>query len=184
MRFHERKQFDVEPEVFSAVDAQQAMKFHEEWLTRHSTRPRPRFFEIDVRHQKIDPLWHIPTSDRTPFSRQLDIPAIVGFGRATSHDLTKIGRTPQRTTQFLLSHNVLKAIDYFPLEGDLVYWNGYRTIITKVFLDPEGYWQQTNLWLGLYVETVIAPRGDSKPLVNPGEAVVEERGEHFTATGL
>ena len=48
----------------------------------------------------------------------------------------------------------------------MVFWNGYRYAIINVVLPPEAYWQQTNVWLGMYVECAIVPEGDAKPLVD------------------
>jgi len=66
-------------------------------------------------------------------------------------------------------------LDYFPLRGDLIYYNGYRLMIINPVLDPSTYWLQTNVWLGMTCEAVIAPDGDARPVTNVGVTVPAEQ---------
>ena len=114
------------------------------------------------------------------FSRTLEIPAISKFEKPDWR-LTKLGIVPQRRDTFILDHLLLQEFDYFPVRGDMVFFNGYRYMITNVDLAPEGYWQQTNVWLGLACVCTIPPEGDARPLVDlsqasPGEMPVVARG--------
>lgn len=79
-----------------------------------------------------------------------------------------------RQDQFWFSNLGLQKVDWFPLKGDQIYYNGYRYFIWQVVIGPESYWQQTNVWLGLYVDAIIPPTGDAAPPVNPGEATPTE----------
>ena len=69
---------------------------------------------------------------------------------------------------------MLKEADYFPARGDFVWYNGYRNLIINVVLEPNGFWQQTNVWLGLIVETIIPVDGDARPLAEPAVAAISE----------
>ncbi len=123
--------------------------------------------EVDRSNSQIDTLWHVPLGPRTGFSREIDIPAINYFDKP-NWTLTATGLVPKRTDRFWLANNILReeCIDYFPERGDMVFWNGYRYAITDVVLPPEAYWQQTNVWLGLYVQCAIVPEGDAKPFAD------------------
>ena len=129
--------------------------------------PPPRFMEVDRHNSQIDTLWHVPLPERTGISRQIDIPAINYFEKP-QWTLTAQGLVPKRTDKFWMANSILadESIDYFPERGDMVFWNGYRYAIINVVLPPDAYWQQTNVWLGLYVECAIVPEGDAKPLVD------------------
>lgn len=174
MNFYERREFLCDPEVFKRSDTTVALKIHAEYVRRHSARPAPRFFEVNREASgQLDDLWHVPTADRTPFSRELDIPAINQFEKPDWR-LTKLGIIPQRRDRFWLAYNILAQLDYFPNRGDQVFWNGYRYLILKVVIPPESYWQQTNVWLGLTVECAVPPEGDNRPLVELGKAAQSE----------
>lgn len=163
MRYLERKDWLYDPVMFGRADAQTALKIHREATRKFSPRPPPRFFEVDRKSCRFDALWHAPLDDRTVFSRVLDIPAINKFEKPDWR-LTKIGVVPQRRDVFILDHLLLQEFDYFPVRGDLVFFNGYRYMIVNVNLAPEGYWQQTNVWLGMSCECVIPPEGDARPI--------------------
>jgi len=176
VRFIERKEFLYDPELFKREDTQTALSIQAEYVRRHSAVPLPKFFEVDRRSTKIDPRWHVPLDERTVFSRTLEIPAINTFEKPDWR-LTAMGLRPMRKDKFWLSNKILQEFDYFPERGDLVYWNGYRYTIREAVIDPSAYWQQTNVWLGMQIECVIAPDGDARPVSNPGEAVPRELSE-------
>ena len=167
MRFNYRKEWLYDPAVFKRYDTQTALLIQAEYVRKHSPIPPPRFMEVDRNNSQIDTLWHVPLTERTGISRQLDIPAINYFDKP-QWTLTAQGLVPKRNDKFWLANNILNedSIDYFPEKGDMVFWNGYRYAIINVVLPPEAYWQQTNVWLGLYVECAIVPEGDAKPLVD------------------
>lgn len=167
MRFTERKEFIADPALFRLADSQTALKIYDECVRVHTARPMPRFFEVDREGQAVDPLWHSPTGTHTLYTRELDIPALNKFIKP-DWKLTSIGVVPQRRDDFIIAHNTLEKLDYFPLRGDRVYWNGYRYMILQVVLDSESYWQQTNVWMGLRVECVVVPEGDARP--NPDQS--------------
>ena len=129
--------------------------------------------EVDRRAMKYDALWHVPLDDRTVFSRVLDVPAIVTKERPDWR-LTRVGIVPQQKHKFWLANLILEQIDYFPVRGDMVYYDGYRHIIINTVLEPNAFWQQTNVWLGMVCETVIPAEGDARPLVNLGVAAPAE----------
>jgi len=129
--------------------------------------------EVDRRSAKYDKLWHVPLDDRTVFSRILDIPSL-NTHEKTDWRLTKVGIVPQRKDKFTLSNLLLQEFDYFPVRGDMVFYNGYRYMIINVVLEPQAYWHQTNVWMGLVCECVIPPEGDARPLVNLGVAAPSE----------
>jgi hypothetical protein len=110
------------------------------------------------------------------FGRELEIPAINTFQKPDWR-LTRLGIVPQRRDNFWIANTHLQDFDYFPMRGDMVYWNGYRYIIINVVIDPQAYWHQTNVWLGLVVECVVAIQGDSRPVLNHGVAVPAELGD-------
>ncbi len=173
MRFSDRKEFNYDPQLFGLADVQTALRIHSEYVKIHSARPTPRFFEVDRRSAKIDHLWHVPLDDRTVFSRTIDMPAIMQFERPDWR-LTRVGLVPQQKCKVWMANLLLQEYDWFPMRGDLVYWNGYRHMIINVVLDPSSFWQQTNVWLGLVCETVIPAEGDARPLTNMGVAVPRE----------
>lgn len=174
MRFTERKEWLYDADLFKRADTQTALRIHREATVKHSARPRPQFLEVDRRSCKIDQLWHVPLDDRTSFSRSIEMPAINSFMRPDWR-LTKVGIVPQRQDKFTLSNLVMQELDYFPLRGDMVHWNGYRYMIINVVLEPNAYWHQTNVWTGLVCECIIPPDGDARPLLNTGILVPSER---------
>lgn len=169
MRFEERKDWLYDTALFKRSDVVTAMRIHREATRKFSPRPPPKFYEVDRASCKYDSLWHMPLDNRTVFSRTLEIPAVNRFEKPDWR-LTKLGIVPQRRDTFILDHLLLQEFDYFPVRGDLVYFNGYRYMIVNVELAPEGYWQQTNVWLGLACVCMIPPEGDARPLVNLGNA--------------
>lgn len=173
MRYVERKEFQYDPAVFKAKDAQTALRIHREATRAHSPKPPPVFLEVDRRSANIDALWHVPLTDRTTFSRQIPMPCINTFVKPDWR-LTKMGIVPQRQDKFALSHLLLKEADYFPMRGDMVAWNSYRYMILNVELAPEGYWQQTNIWMGLVCTCIIPPDGDARPLLNLAQPAPSE----------
>lgn len=168
MRFEERKEFHYDPEVFRASDTSTALRIYKEYIVRHSPKVKPKFFEVDRKNTLVDPLWHMPKADRTQYSREIEMPCVVIFEKPDWR-LTKLGIIPQRRDTFLLSNLVLQELDYFPLRGDGVYYNGYRYMILNVEIPNDAYWQQTNIWMGLSCTGIIPPDGDALPLKNLGQ---------------
>lgn len=176
MKFVERKEWLYDPVLFQRKDTQTALRIHREWTQKHSPNPPPKFFEVDRATAKVDQLWHVPLDDRTVFSRTLDIPCI-NTQEKPQWRLTKVGLVPQRKDKFTLSNLILQEVDYFPMRGDLVFYNGYRYMIVNVVIEPNAYWQQTNVWMGLVCECIIPPEGDARPLPDPSIPVPSERGQ-------
>jgi hypothetical protein len=174
MKFTDRREFLYDPEVFSRFDTQTALKIHDEFVFRHSGKPFPRFFEVDRTGNQIDPLWHQPVAVRTQISRKLDIAAIVQFEKL-NWTLVRLGRVPQQKVKYWISNLSMQRANYFPLQGDLIYWNGYRTEITTIEFEPNSFWQQTNVWLGLIAVAELVPEGDSKQLADPGAIAPAEQ---------
>lgn len=122
--------------------------------------------EVDRRDQQFDPLWHMPVGPRTVFSREIAMPCLNTFDKMQFRR-SSFQIQPKRIDNFMLSHNLLEAADYFPMQGDMVFWQGYRYAIVDVAVDPAGYWHQTNVWTGIYVVAIIPPDGDARPPLNP-----------------
>lgn len=173
MKYTERKEWLYDPLLFTRFDTQTALKIHSEYVRKSSPNPPPKFFEVDSDNSKYDDLWHFPLNDRTVFRRTLDVPAIVQFERPDWR-LTKVGLVPQQKTTYWLGNLILQEMDYFPTKGDMVYHNGYRQMIVNVYLNPEAYWQQTNVWLGMIVQAIIPAEGDARPVLNQGKPVISE----------
>ena len=173
MTFTERKEWHYDPDVFSRMDVQTALNIHAEYVKAHSPRPRVTWFEVDRSSSQVDDLWHVSLSERTKFTRTFEMPAIARYERPDWR-LTKIGLTPSQKLKLWCSNRALQEADYFPQRGDIVFYNGYRHIITKVVLEPEAYWQQTNVWLGLICEATIPPQGDARPQPDVSVAVPSE----------
>ena len=187
MRYEERKEFLYDGEIWKRKDSELALKIHGEYVRTSSPKPYPKFFEVDRGDQAVDPLWHMPVSERTVFSRTLEVPAIVQFEKP-NWQLTKLGITPKQRFKFWLANIHLCPpgslvddretspirLDYFPLRGDLVYYIGYRLMIMNVVLDPSAYWLQSGVWLGLVCEVSIVPDGDARPVVDLGTPVPAE----------
>lgn len=178
MQFNDRKDFLYTAEVFKLSNTKTALKIYAEWVKKHSAIPRPVFFEVDRQLQKIDPLWHYAVDSRTKYAREISMPAVNMFDQP-KWKRSKHGITNVRTDKFLLAHNILEELDYFPMIGDQIAWNGYRYQITEINMDKECYWQQTNVWMGLYVTAIIPPDGDAKPTVNAQQLVPAEKSGTF-----
>lgn len=174
MRFTERKEFLYDPEVFGLYDTQTALKIYTEFVVKYGPVPQPVFLEVDRRDQKFDPLWHTPVGPRTMFSREFAMPVVNRFEKP-KFKRTRFGVQPKKVDYFLMAHNILSQVDYFPLHGDQIIWNGYRYTIVDIMMDPECYWHQTNVWMGLYVVAVVPPDGDAKPVLNPAVRVPAEK---------
>jgi len=187
MRYTERKEFLYDTEVFKLRDTQIALTMYAEWVRISSPKPRPKFFEVNRDITKIDTLWHMPLTDRTTFTRELDVPVIAKFEKP-NWKMTKLGIKPVQQFNFIIANLHLQPsglpsiaekevvrLDYFPLRGDMIYYLGYRLMITNVVLAPEAYWGQTNVWMGLICEATIAPDGDARPLTNLGETAPAEK---------
>lgn len=162
MRFVERKQWLYDPELFKRMDVQLALKLNAEYTSRHSAQPLPIFMEVDHSSTKTDALWHMPLSPQTQYARKINLAAIVTTERPDWR-LTKLGIVPTQKHKVWLSHNLLLEADYFPQRGDMMLYNGYRNMIINVVLDPNAFWQQTNVWTSLQVETIIPADGDARP---------------------
>jgi len=175
MRFNERREWHYDPDPFRLSETQTALLIHAEYVKKMSPRnPYPKFYEVDRRSEKVDDLWHVSLDDRTVFSRVLEIPVIVQSERPDWR-LTRVGITPQQKHKVWMANLLLQEADYFPARGDVMYYNGYRNMIVNVVLEPNGYWQQTNVWLGLICDTIIPADGDARPLINPGVPPPSER---------
>jgi hypothetical protein len=180
MKYHERPEFNYDPDIFKLADTQIALRIQKEVVEKHSAKPRPKFFEVERKSSSVDHLWHVSLSSRTPFSREMELPALNFFKKPTWR-MTQIGLIPQRQDNFWLAHLTLIEVDYFPMRGDMVYWNGNRYIVVNVSMPPDAYWQQTNVWLGLAVECVIPPEGDVtlSMAANPGVAIPAEKSQNL-----
>lgn len=174
MKFCERNEWTYDPDIFKRCDTQTALKIHDEYVTKHSPNLRPRIFVINRSSAIIDPLWHMPISHQTPIERTIDDLPCINVHQKPQWKSTPQGIQPMRQDQFWFSNLGLQKVDWFPLKGDQIYYNGYRYFIWQVVIGPESYWQQTNVWLGLYVDAIIPPTGDAAPPVNPGEATPTE----------
>jgi hypothetical protein len=192
MRYAERKEFLFDSEIFKRYDTQNALRIYAEYVRVGSPQPYPRFFVVDRNDNAVDDLWHMPVTERTVFSRELDIPALAKFERPDWR-LTKLGIVPTQRFKFILANLHLHPVDdsakqeqmftgkpalrfdYFPQRGDQVFYIGYRLMITKVVPEPESYWGQTNVYLGLVCEACIAPEGDARPIADLSKAAPAEQ---------
>lgn len=175
VKFQERREFLYDQELFGRQDVALALGLHAEYIKVHSPKnPQPRVMEVDRRSEKFDPLWHVSVDERTVFSREFEMPMLIKAQRPDWR-LTRIGLVPQQQCKFWMANLHLQQADWFPMRGDYIFWNGYRNIIVNVVLEPETFWQQTNVWLGLVCETVIPAEGDARPVINPAHAVPRER---------
>lgn len=173
MLFTDRNEFTYDMAMFAGADLQIALKIHKEYSVKFSPKPPPKFMEVDRSQANFDELWHSPIGPRTLFSREMLIPSLV-VAEKPDWRLTRIGLVPQQRSKFVLSNLLLQEANYFPTRGDYVYYNGYRYIIVNIGLEPQAYWAQTNVWLGLVAECRIPPEGDAKPVTNPGVLVPAE----------
>jgi len=174
MLFTERKEFTYDPALFKRYDTQTALRIHDEYVRKMSPNPAPKVFEVDRQNGQFDDLWHFANTDRTQYRRNFELAAIVKREGPPNWKQTKIGMVPTQRMRFWYSNLGLQEANWFPLRGDYVYYDGYRNLVIKVIIEPNGYWQQTNVWLGLLVETVIAPEGDARPIPNIGDAAPSE----------
>ena len=162
------KEWAADPAMFKRSDVSTALKIYDEYVRKMSPTKatQPKFFEID-REQAVDPLLHTPIADRSLLTARspIPMPAINQFVKADWR-LTALGQIPSRRDNFTLSRLSLEEIDYYPVQGDMVFWQGYRYTIMRSEPSPESYWQQTGIWLGLLVECVIAPEGDARPVAD------------------
>lgn len=173
MKFTERREFTYDSEVFKKMDVQTALKIHAEFVRKGSPIPQPKFFEVSRQPGEIDPLWHTPTGPRTTFTRELAVPAIVQFDKLDWR-VTLMGRQPRQTARAWLANLILQELDYFPVPGDLVFWGGYRFGIISLEFEPNSYWGQTNVWLGIIAKMAIVADGDASPAVDPSKALPAE----------
>ncbi len=195
MFYHERKEFLFDPQMTGLYDTQTALRLYADYVRKGSPKPFPKFFIPDRSDNAIDHLWHMPLDDRTIFHRELNVPCLAKFERPDWR-LTKVGITPLQKFKFILANLHLHPfdesakqeqaatgetpirLDYFPQRGDQIFYIGYRLMITKVVPEPETYWGQTNVWLGLVVEASIAPEGDAPPIADLSKiAPAEETGQ-------
>ena len=189
MRYLEHKEFSFDPVVFRRSDTVTALKIHAEFVLKQSARPgaRPRFFEVNRADQQIDPLWHMPVTERTTFSRNFEVPCITTFDQAV-WTIRKQGQMPKQKYTFWMAHLHLMPtganpdereldpirLDYFPQRGDMIFHVGYRLMIVAAVPDPTAYWGQTNVWLGITAHAMIVPEGDARPVVDASQPVPAE----------
>jgi len=163
--------------VFTRSDVQTALKINKEAVEKHSPEHlRPRFFEVEPGQMRED-VFHAPLTGRTLWTPRSPIlvPAINLFQKPDWR-VKMAGIIPKRQDNFIISHLTLKELDYYPGPGDYIFWNGYRYAILQAAPPPESYWHQTNVWLSILVEAVIAPEGDGVPLANLAQVEAVERG--------
>jgi hypothetical protein len=182
MKFTARREFKFDPELGARADAAIALRLFDEYCRRYSAQPPPRFFEIDRSPEHIDGLWHVPVEDRHQISRQLDIYAINQFKKPV-WNRTKLGITYQRRDTFWLSYLALQKFDWWPLQGDLLYWVGYRYLVLDVNVPPECYWGQTGVWTGITVECIVPADGDAIPAFPEDKAQPAETKRNALAQG-
>lgn len=161
MLYSQRKEFLYDPVVWRLPDVQIALGCFDEYTRLCSPRPYPRFYEVDRSPDQVDPIWHMPKDVRTRYKRTLDLYAINNFEKPKISQFTRAGITYQRRDVFWLSNIQLKAVDYFPLRGDVVSWYGYTYMIVAVDIPPESFWQQTGIWTGLTVTCIVPADGDA-----------------------
>ena len=89
--------------------------------------------EVDRSSAKVDALWHVPLDDRTVFSRVFEMPVIIQFEKPDWR-LTRVGIVPQQKTVVWMANSVLQEVDWFPMRGDMMFYNGYRHMIVNVVL--------------------------------------------------
>ena len=173
MTFDQRKEWHYDPEQYRLKDVQTALTIHAEYIRVTSPRPYPKFYEVDHRSEKYDDLWHVPLDERTVFSRVIDLPVIINAERPDWR-LTRVGIAPQQKYKVWMANLLLQQHNYFPVRGDIMYFNGYRNMIINVVLEPTSYWQQTNVWLGMVCECSLPPDGDARPVLDNQNTVPAE----------
>jgi hypothetical protein len=175
VKFSERREYLYDQELFGRPDVRTALTIAAEYTRMHTPKnPMPTVLEVDRRSEKIDPLWHVSLDERTVFSRQFEIPSLVK-SRQLNVNYTRVGLVPQQMCRFWFSNLDLQDKDWFPMRGDMVIFNGYRNLIVNVVLEPDQFWQQTNVWLSLACDTIIPAEGDARPVVNASTTVPRER---------
>lgn len=192
MRYNERKEFLYSPEIGNLYDTQTALRIYAEYVKKASPKIYPKFFEVNRKGDNVDNLWHMPLTERTIFTRELNVPVIVKSDRPDWR-LTRLGLTPIQRFKFIVAtlhlHPMDESakqeematglppirLDYFPQRGDQIYYIGYRLMITKVVPEQEGAWGQTNVYLGFLVECCIAPEGDARPLIDLSTSAPAEK---------
>jgi len=176
VKFTDRPEYLLDPALAQRHDVDIALRLHDDYVKTYSPRlnnePAVTFLEVDRSPNKIDPLWHVQKSPTQEFSRKLQIFAINQFEKPDWR-LKVQGIVPQRTDRFWVSRLELVRKDYYPTRGDLIMWNGYRYAVVESVIPPDAYWQQTGVWLGMYVRATINPDGDATAnvpmVVNPHE---------------
>lgn len=175
MKFTDRRDFLYDPGLFKRSDTQTALKIYADYVQKHTPLPKPLTLEVDRSIDKIDPVWHVPLTDRTPILRRLEVPMIVRTNKQKwAFDPGTKVLIPKRSNQMTLAHNHLEELNYWPVKGDYIEYGGYRNIVVEVEVPPESYWQQTNVWMGLVCHCEIAIDGDAKPLPDAGQSGVQK----------
>jgi hypothetical protein len=164
MKYAERPEFPYDPLVFKKSDTQTALKIYDEAVRKHGPKPDPTFYEVDRSAENLDPLWNVPMGGRETVSRKFSLPVLNHFSK-NEWTMTKVGMIPQRRDDFTVSHLSLIRLDWFPIRGDLVVFNGYRYMVIDVSIPGDAYWHQTNVWLGLALRCIVPPEGDGKPML-------------------
>jgi hypothetical protein len=183
MKYSERQEFKYDPQLGTVRDTGIALRVFDEYVCRFSPRPFPSFFEVDRSPggTTLDPLYGTPRSARQQFSRTLEIPSINEFPEQKFTVWWNKVRT--RGDRFWLSNLGLQKADYFPVQGDMVYWTGYRLTVINVSIPPSAYWGQTGVWTGLIADCVLAPYGDLTPPADLSKiAPAEQAGGRNTPT--
>jgi len=175
VKFTDRRDFLYDPNLFLRSDTKTAQKIYADYVASHTPQPKPKTLEVDRSTTQIDPMWHVPLTDRTPILRELELPMIVRSNKQkwTFDSGTKI-LIPRRSNQMTVAHNHLMELNYWPLKGDFIIYGGYRNIVVEVEVPLEAYWQQTNVWMGLVCHCEIAVEGDARPLVDVSKVAATE----------
>ena len=161
MRFSQRLNFLYDPVIAELADAQNNLKIALEYVRSTTARPMPTFFEVDRSPAGVDPIWHMPKTPYTAFSRSIQLPSIRKSARSQLVN-TPQGQTYVRADNFWLCNLALQMQDYFPNNGDMVAWNGYRYQIVEVNPDSETEFGQTGLWMWIVAKCMIVPYGDAR----------------------
>lgn len=179
MKYTERLEFTYDPQIGTIGDTATALAVADEYVSRCSPNPYPTFFEVDrsIAPENVDPMWGTPRGPRTLFSRTLQIPAINMFGTQTFR--VWWNRVTTRGDRFWIANLALQRADYFPVQGDMVFWNGYRITIVNVSIPGESYWGQTGVWTGLVVDCFLPPYGDAKLPGDLSQIAPAERGAGY-----
>lgn len=161
MLFEDRKEFRYDPELAELGDTPVVLRMFDEYVRAYSPKPPPKFFEVERKVENIDPIYHMPVATSPVYSRTFaDIPTINQFSKP-SWKLTRLAISYQRRDFFWLSYLSLKKVNWWPLRGDQVDWNGYRYMLLEVVLPPECYIAQTGAWTGIVVDCIVPADGDA-----------------------